>query len=293
MPHILQNENIELHIDHPTENYNHARFDWTGKIVELKYKGISVAGYEKEGAGSNEYKGKGFYNEFGIDNPIGFSECKEGEWFHKIGVGLLQKVDEGYIFHHNYRIKPLDFKVKKNKDKIIITAKSEIVNGYAYQLDKKIKLKENGFEIHYHLKNTGTKPIETDEYNHNFVMMGNEKIGKDYFLKLPFRLKPGLIGEVVNPNNVVEIRDKKMGLKDSPESPFFYSFINGKNPVSAQWEIFQKKLGIGVREKGDFTTSKVNLWGWAGAISPELFNNIKVNPGMSQSWKRSYEIREL
>ena len=35
--------------------------------------------------------GKGFTTEFGIDNALGFYEAKKGEWFHKIGVGVLKK----------------------------------------------------------------------------------------------------------------------------------------------------------------------------------------------------------
>ena len=36
MAHILKNENLELHIDTPFENYNFSRFDWTGKIIKVK-----------------------------------------------------------------------------------------------------------------------------------------------------------------------------------------------------------------------------------------------------------------
>ena len=34
---------------------------------------------------------KGFNNKFGVDSALGLVEAKIGEWFHKIGVGLLKK----------------------------------------------------------------------------------------------------------------------------------------------------------------------------------------------------------
>ena len=40
MAHILKNKNLEIHIDLPGENYNLSRFDWTGKIVKVKFQNI-------------------------------------------------------------------------------------------------------------------------------------------------------------------------------------------------------------------------------------------------------------
>ena len=47
MTHILKNKNLEIQIDNPLENYNFSRFDWTGKIVSVKYKDILVSSLEK------------------------------------------------------------------------------------------------------------------------------------------------------------------------------------------------------------------------------------------------------
>jgi hypothetical protein len=293
MPYIIHNNTLELQIDYPTEHYNHARFDWMGKIKDLSFKGIRFAGYEKENGIPGEFIGKGFYNEFGIEKAIGFSECKNGDWFHKIGIGLLQKEGDSYAFHHPYKIKALDFQVQKTNYNLIFQCKSPICNGFGYYYQKEIILNENGFEVQYLLENIGTKTIETDEYNHNFVNIGNDQIGSNYSLHWPFLLKPGVQGEVVNPKNIVDIGDTQINFKDKPDSPFFYSFLNGKDFVPAQWEIVNHKIGYRIQEKGDFTCSKINLWGWKGAVSPELFKDIAINPGDTDLWKRSYTIREI
>ena len=107
MPHLLQNKTLKIVVDLPLENYRLARFDWTGKIVSVKFGGTEVSGQEKAGDKNHVQLGKGFYNEFGIDRPVGFEATEIGGWFHKIGVGLLKKEDgQAYAFDKAYKIKP-------------------------------------------------------------------------------------------------------------------------------------------------------------------------------------------
>jgi len=84
MTHVLKNNKLEIQIDLPLANYNFSRFDWCGKITSVKYKGISVSGVEKLNDEDDTKSGKGFYNEFGIEAPVGYYEISEGDWFHKI-----------------------------------------------------------------------------------------------------------------------------------------------------------------------------------------------------------------
>ncbi|MGB5270962.1 MAG: hypothetical protein WBN52_10700 [Eudoraea sp.] len=55
----------------------------------MKFKDIQVSGVERTDGHNENYFGKGFYNEFGIDKALGFDETDIGGWFHKIGIGLL------------------------------------------------------------------------------------------------------------------------------------------------------------------------------------------------------------
>ncbi|MDB9733024.1 hypothetical protein OAA96_04435, partial [Polaribacter sp.] len=101
MPHILKNKNLEIQIDLPAENYNFSRFDWTGNIVSVKFKNIQLASTESVTSENEMQIGKGFYNEFGIDTALGFNEAAIGDWFHKIGVGLLKKDNDEYAFNRD------------------------------------------------------------------------------------------------------------------------------------------------------------------------------------------------
>ena len=190
MPQLLKNNQLTLQLDLPSENYCFSRFDWTGKITALKYKGLFITGSENNEGDPENLLGKGFYNEFGIESPLGFSETPIGGWFHKIGVGLLKKEEALYQPGKKYQIKPAIFKVNQTANRIFIRCTSESMNGYSYVLEKNIVLLENGFRIDYKLQNTGTKKIVTDEYVHNFMAIDKDPIGNNYSLEFPFQLQP-------------------------------------------------------------------------------------------------------
>lgn len=293
MTHILKNINLEIHIDLPLKNYNLSRFDWTGKITAVKYKGIDISTVERiNDVDANNY-GKGFYNEFGIETPIGFDEIKEGEWFPKIGVGLLKKEGGEYSFSKAYEIQPSDFKLRTEANKIIIECTSLTTNGYSYVLKKEIELLESSFVIRYYLNNTGEKIISTNEYCYNFLAINKELIGSQYILKFPFDIKPELFGATVNSEEVLVIKQNEITFNKTPNEQFFFSNLSGSENVDAHWELINTKSKIGISETGSFTTNKVNLWGWKHVVSPELFFDINLKAGETTKWSRTYNVFEI
>tara|TARA_R110001583_G_scaffold50403_3_gene157351 strand:+ start:21429 stop:22364 length:936 start_codon:yes stop_codon:yes gene_type:complete len=293
MTHVLKNKNLEVHIDLPLESYQLSRFDWTGKITAVKFKGVYVSGSERLDCEDENKFGKGFYNEFGIETPIGFDECEEGEWFPKIGVGLLKKEGEQYSFSKAYETQPADFKVKIESKKVIIECQSQSTNGYSYALKKEIELLEDSFVIRYKLHNTGVKTIATNEYTHNFLAINKELISNDYILKFPFQIKPELFGATVNPEEKVEVGQYEIRFNSTPEEQFFFSNLSGGECVDASWELINTKSKVGIRETGSFKTSQVNLWGWKHVVSPELFFDVNVKPGQKIEWSRMYNLFEI
>ncbi len=190
MPHILRNQLLEVQVDLPGEAYRGSRFDWTGTISAVRFQGRSVTGAELASPGENPTAGKGFYNEFGIDTALGFDDTELGDWFHKIGIGLLKKDGEAYQFHHPYDIRAAAFEFFPASDQIRLICRAPIHNGYAYQLEKVIEIQEHGFALHYLLKNLGEKAIVTTEYCHNFLCLDEAAPGPGYELSFPFLLKP-------------------------------------------------------------------------------------------------------
>lgn len=293
MPHILKNRNLEIYIDLPEENYTFSRFDWTGKISKVSFLGIPVSTNERTDEVDENLFGKAFYNEFGIDMALGFEDVEIGDWFHKIGVGLLKKTAKRYDFYNKYDIKPAKFEVISKPNQVVIICKSETKSGYSYILTKTITLLESGFNIDYSLQNTGDKNIVTDEYVHNFTAINNDLMGINYVLKFPFQLNPESFNEIVNSEQKIDIVGDAMKFNDSPKEQFFFSNITGNKEEVAKWELFNLKSKIAIRESATFSTNKINVWGWEHVISPELFYKIHVQPGDTLEWSRTYNVHRL
>lgn len=290
MPHILKNEQLEVHIDLPNENYQTSRFDWTGKIQTVLFNNIPLTITEKNDDRNEHYFGKGFYNEFGIDNALGFKEAEIGEWFHKIGIGLLKKNESEYFFHKEFEIDPATFTVEASSDSITTTCTSSRFNGYAYILTKEIRILESGFNISYQLKNIGKKNIRTDEYVHNFLAINHLPINNKYEVRFPFLLKSNEFGDVIDTEQRIELHKNNLLFNETPVEQLFISHLAGKEPAKAEWELIHSAEKIGIRELGSFPAQKVNLWGWNHVVSPELFHHIHLAPDESTEWSRTYEI---
>lgn len=292
MPCTLQNQLFNLQIDLPNENYKSSRFDWTGKIVNIAYKGIKITSHELPDKDTPD-QGLGLYNEFGIDQPLGFKEAAVGDWFHKIGVGLLQKQGPIYDFNVNYKIRPAHFQVHSEANRITTSCTSSSAGGYAYLLKKEIQLNEHCFVISYELTNTGDKDISTNEYVHNFIAFNDQPIKETYSLDLPFKTEPSLFIETINPEKLATIGERCISFLGQPSKPFFFSNLTGGMSVNAQWTLVNKQQKMSLSEIGSFKTSLVNLWGWNHVISPELFFQVNAKPCESIAWARRYTVNEL
>lgn len=290
MPHLLKNKCVEVHIDLPLENYQSSRFDWTGKISQVFFKGIPLTGLETHLPSEGQDYGQGFYNEFGMDSLPGFEETEIGGWCHKIGIGLVRKETETYHFQQDYQIRPALFEVQSRPNSILILCRARLENGYGYFLEKEIELLESGFEIRYHLLNTGTIPIHTTEYVHNFLSIDSGRIGVDDSLSFPFPLVPEAFGETVNPDKALSIENQGVSILHSPDQQFFFSDLSGGEPVPAKWKFHNKKHNIVISETADFTARKINLWGWQRVISPELFVEIDLKAGEEKRWWRRFDF---
>jgi hypothetical protein len=293
VPIILKNEQIELQIDLPHENYVGTRFDYTGKINSLKYNNIQISGSESLDIKQDNFLGKGFYNEFGIDKPFNFEDTLKNECFHKIGVGTLKKTEDAYYFHKVYEKQPIDFKIDKTDISLITECTSTNLNGHAYKLTKKVTILENEFSINYLLENIGKKDIITTEYVHNFLAINNDAIGPNYILKFPFELKTELFNEILNSEKKVVFEKANITFIETPNKDYFFSNMSGDKEVKAQWELLNIKHQIGIRETGDFYTNKINLWGVQHVICPELFYHINLKPNTSQAWSRTYSMFKI
>ncbi|MBN1797670.1 MAG: hypothetical protein JW822_03775 [Spirochaetales bacterium] len=291
----LANKFIRLDILEPGTEYRCARFDWTGQIVQLIFKGIhTFCTNETFKPWKIKKLGRGFVNEFGIEQPVGYDDCATGQWFPKIGVGLLlRKSKRGYHFYKKYKIQPFDFSVERDNKKISFIGRAKETRGYACTFKKSITLKKNAFTMAYELTNVGTKPIITNEYNHNFISINNQQIDGQYVLKVPFTIDPSSFTKFVNPRKVLCLNKRHITWNKVPKKDFFIRQLNPAPLKTVSWSLEHKACKVGIKATFDFPVRTFNLWGKKHVVSPEVFFEIALAPGKTVRWQRTYEVYEL
>jgi len=291
----LTNKYIRLDINEPGSEYTRARFDWTGQIVQLTFKGThTFCTSETFKPWKIKKLGQGLFNEFGIEQAVGYDDCNVGQWFPKIGVGLLRrKTKHDYHFYKNYKIQPFSFTVERENSKIRFISRAKETRGYAFTFKKSITLNKNTFTIDYELANIGTKQIITNEYNHNFISINKQNIDNQYVLKLPFTIDPCCFTTVMNPHNVLCLGKKHITWNAVPKKDFFIRHLNPAPLKAGLWSLEHKACKVGIKEICKFPIQTFNLWGKKHVVSPEVFFKIALTAGKTLHWQRRYEIYEL
>lgn len=284
----LQNDVFKLTIAKPGEVYQGPRFDWTGFITELTFKGHSFCVPEKYVKEDNS-GGIGFCNEFGIDKPIGYEDAKVGEEFLKIGSGLVTKIaDTPYNFFDIAPIRGLQVIEEQETDKTykIVTQISD-GNKYHVVLTKVIAIEGNLLTFHYSLENQGALKISTNEYNHNFIGIDQTTIGPNYVLTIPaLQQLNSVVGDF-------QVDGQTITWDAKPEGDFYAIVELGHKNETYNWEVKQLSSKVGVRELSTFPVAKAAFWGSAHVVCPELFIDVEVEPGAHMSWQRRYEFFEV
>jgi hypothetical protein len=292
--------------------YRGTRFDWSGVISGLEYKGHQYYGpwfdsvdpkvsdfrYAREkivvstcsGAMGpvEEYQTKG--------TALGWDEAKAGGTFIKIGVGVLRKVGDKYDYVKQYEIvDPGKWTVKKHRDSIEFTQElTDPSSGYGYVYQKTVRLIKGKPEmvLEHSLKNTGRLAISTAVYNHNFLVLDKQPPGPDFTITFPFQIqssRPPRRGFAeIRGNQFVYL--KVLQNEDRVQSP-----IGGfsDNPKDNEFTIENRGVGAGMKIAGDRPLSSINLWSIRSVLSVEPFIAMTIEPGSEFTWKISYQYYTL
>lgn len=274
--------------------YRGTRFDWSGVIASLRYKDHEYFGvwFERHDPQIHDAI-TGPVEEFRTNGAgLGYDEAKAGETFVRIGVGSVRKPEEpAYRGFHTYEIVDHGkWSVKKGSDWIEFTHRLDGKNGYAYAYTKRISLAKNAPEltIAHRLKNTGAKPIETDQYNHNFFVIDQQPAGPDFAVSFPFALRA-----TQDLKGAAETRDQQLVyLRELPKGESIFTSIEGFGPSKSDYAITveNKKTGAKVHITGDQPLTKVNFWSIRTTVCPEPYISLHIEPGQETNWTLRYRF---
>lgn len=271
--------------------YRGTRFEWSGIISSLKYKGHQYFGEWKSTHDPFFHEDLSGPVEGAINPGLGYSEADPGGKFIRIGVGVLEKPDEKeYQWNHTYKV--LDYgkwTIDKGKEWIEFRHEVNSEMGYGYVYIKRIDLKKNepGFMITHILKNTGTKHIETDQFNHNFFVMDGQITGPDFIVSFPFALRTeNDLKDLIKINNKELVFTRKL----SEES--IWLLLEGYETSDKDHNVTVKntRTGAGIQFKVDKPLSRLAFWATTTTLCPENFIWISVAPGKEEKWISDYTL---
>jgi len=301
--------------DAKTGFYRSTRFDWSGLIASLEYKGHNYYGPWFHKTDPNvydfEYRGAevvaspfsatiGPAEEFQTNGKaLGWDEAKPGGTFIKIGVGVLRKPGDASANYDHVKtyelVDPGKWTVKKNRDSVEFTQElSDPATGFGYIYHKVVRLTKGKpqMTIEHSLKNTGSRPIESTVYNHNFLVLDKQPPGPDFVVTFPFQIQARRAPE----KDVGEIRGNQIFyLKTLEDRARMTTSVGGFSDKPSDYDIRieNKKAGAGMRITGDRPLSNVALWSIRTNLSVEPFNAMNIQPAGEFTWKLTYDYYTL
>jgi hypothetical protein len=275
--------------------YRATRFDWSGVIASLEWKGHNYFG-----KWFDRYDPKihdaimGPVEEFLTEGAgLGYAEAKPGGTFVKIGVGAIRKPEESSFHQFNtYEIADSGkWSTRRGNDWIEFTQQLGDTGGYAYVYRKKVRLEGNKLILEHRLKNTGSKTIASAAYEHNFFMLDGQPTGPDFVVRFPFEL------HAARPlSDLAETQGRELRfLKELQKGQTVFSELTGYGATAADYDIRveNRKTGAAVRQTGNRPVAKLVLWSISTNISPEAYVDLKIEPGREASWNIVYEFYAL
>jgi hypothetical protein len=273
--------------------YRGTRFDWSGVMPSLEYKGHQYFGLWNPAPYDPKLHDAitGPVEEF---VAVGLQEAAVGDEFVKIGVGsLIKPDDQPWAFTRRYEIKnPGQWIVKKKKDRVEFTHTLKDAAGYAYEYQKVVRLVKGKPELvlEHSLKNTGTKPIETSTYNHNFFVIDGEPTGPNISTTFPYEVS----AEGKGFGTIAEAKDKAIVYNRTLNKGenVFTSGVQGiaASPENYNFTIRNLKTGAGVHIKGDRPLEKLVYWSNPNTSCPEPYIRLSAQPGETIRWNIHYEF---
>lgn len=287
----------KLSLPDPVNGYYRAtRFDWSGQMPDLQYKGHSYFGMWNPAPYDPKLHDAimGPVEEFLTNGMgLGYADAKAGGTFLKIGVGVIRKPDEPKFqqFKTYEIVDPGKWTVKKHADSVEFTqVVKDPSSGYAYEYTKVVRLVKGkpDLVLEHRLKNTGSKAIESDVYEHNFYMIDKQPTGPDVVVKFPFE-----VHNKVDFRGMAETRGKELVyLKEIEKGQSVQSELTGFGADVKDYDISEEntKTGAGVRQTSDQPVVRINYWSIRSTACPEAYIHMNIEPGKEFTWKITYNF---
>jgi hypothetical protein len=267
--------------------YRSTRFDWSGVMPSLEYKGHSYFGqwFPKYSPTINDAI-MGPVESF---SPLGYAEASAGGSFTEIGVGTLVRPDSAaYSPFRYYPIRDAGvWRVKRWKTGIEFR---HTLSGYVYTKTVRLVNGKPELVIAHRLRNTGSRPIETDVFDHNFFVTDSQTVAPGIGLRFSF---PLVAEQARGLGELAAIRGDSISiLRPFAARESVYAVLHGYGNTAADYDIRleDRITGAAVRIRADRPFSKLVYWGSVKTLCPEPYIHVSVAPGETFTWTLYYDF---
>ena len=286
----------------PGGMYRGTRFDHAGVVNHITYKGQDYTQYWFDRFVSDPFSSAGRVR--GVQQAccatsgpveefeqIGFDEAGASGRFLKIGVGILKRDNDRYDRFHTYAILNAGRRTTKaGPDSVHFTQDiGGDPSGYGYAYSKTVRLTAGKPQLVIEdvLRNTGTKPIVTTVYNHNFLTLapGNEHVE----ITAPFAL---VTEKPLDPARArVEGKTIRYVAALKPGETVS-SAVTGFGETAADYDfrIRNSVTGFGQRLRADQPIDRIFLWSIDTTLGWEPYIAISLRPGETKRWTYTYDF---
>jgi len=279
--------------------YRATRFDWSGVIYSLKYKGHEYFGPQlarHDPLVSNSITGPvEAFETTGLG--LGYDQAKPGSPFIRIGVGLVERpTDPSPRSTYASTFKILDhgkWTIKKGANWVEFKQELPDKIGYGYIYTKRITLTKCKPEmtISHSMKNTGAKLIDISQYNHNYTTIDRQPAGPGFVYRFPYPPRA-----TQNLRGFLEVRGHEIHfLKGFQGSESAGTDIEGYGPTAKDHEfsIENQNTGAGMKVTADRPLSRLYIYSRSTTVCAEPFIHLRIEPGQTDKWERRYQFYTL
>ncbi len=291
---------LQIEVLDPNEElvYMDRRFSSTAYVLQARYQGQDFL-YTAMNAGTVHPALGGIPCEFDIGtrtNPPGFAEAALGEYFLKIGVGILEKDNQTYHFFREYPFhEKATTQVEWHDHGALFTQTlTKSAQGFSYAMTVHLELLEHALKLTCRLKNTGTRSFQTEQYLHNFLSFSGHPLTADYTLKFPYA-PPSI--EIINapeppPFDLFVLNGSTVGFNLSGKVPKGMGHCRVLPPAhdSSPNEVIvhHARTGQKLTLRASLPSHAFVIWTDYNQLSAEDFIRLDLDPAEEISFSRFY-----
>lgn len=243
--------------------------------------------------------GFGLCGEFVL--PGAAENANTGEWFLKPGVGLLRQRADGapYDMWKAYECRPFAVTAEIGTTAAVFCQKGA-AGGFGLEIEKRYSLEENRLILDISAVNIGEKPLELQEYQHNFVSIEGMRTDRGYILELPCEKAVSTItkktlrqgDEILLPSAVTVAGSEVRWQSDMTEKVLYHRSEEIDASAPSRWTLRHTGSGVSVTEHTVFTPTRIDVWSIEHCVCAEFYQTVQLVPDKTAHWRRIWTFAD-